>query len=191
MTFVLANCPCNISGISQLLLTRFWPNFKGKFLGPSWTYSNSHSDICKNFVKKRHKNFAKKILPKKICKKISTEKKCQKNSLQKIILPKFILARNKKICKKNSPKEFSQKKNFAPNFFCQKSRWKFILHITLEVEIWYLGPTHKKKINQKVFWMVQFDYFLVWLPSPIQLSWEEIQLTQNLGSWNFACQFNS
>ena len=28
---------------SQLLLTRFWWNFKGRFL---WTYSNCHGDIC-------------------------------------------------------------------------------------------------------------------------------------------------
>ena len=27
----------SISGISQLLLPRFWPNFKSRFLGPSWT----------------------------------------------------------------------------------------------------------------------------------------------------------
>ena len=32
--------------MSQLLLTRFWPNFKGRFLGPSLTDSNCHSDIC-------------------------------------------------------------------------------------------------------------------------------------------------
>ena len=36
----------SISGISQLLLTRFWSNFKSRFLGPSWTDSNCHGDIC-------------------------------------------------------------------------------------------------------------------------------------------------
>ena len=32
--------------ISQLLLAQFWSNFKGRFLGPSWTDSNCHVDIC-------------------------------------------------------------------------------------------------------------------------------------------------
>ena len=36
----------SISTISQLLLVRFWPNFKGRFLGPIWTYSNFQNDIC-------------------------------------------------------------------------------------------------------------------------------------------------
>ena len=35
----------SISGISQLLLTRFWWNFTGRFLGTSRTDSNCHSDI--------------------------------------------------------------------------------------------------------------------------------------------------
>ena len=30
-----------MSVISQLLLTQFWPNFKGRFLGLSWTDSNT------------------------------------------------------------------------------------------------------------------------------------------------------
>ena len=36
----------SMSIIFQLSLTRFWPNFKDRFLGLSWTYSNCHSDIC-------------------------------------------------------------------------------------------------------------------------------------------------
>ena len=36
----------SISGISQLLLTQFWPNFETRFLVPSWTDSNCHCDIC-------------------------------------------------------------------------------------------------------------------------------------------------
>ena len=36
----------SISAISQLLLVRFWPNFKCRFPGPLWTYSNCHNDIC-------------------------------------------------------------------------------------------------------------------------------------------------
>ena len=36
----------SISGISQLLLTWFWWNFKGRFLRLSWTDFNYRSDIC-------------------------------------------------------------------------------------------------------------------------------------------------
>ena len=36
----------SISGISQLLLTRFWWNFTGRFLGTSRKASNCHGDIC-------------------------------------------------------------------------------------------------------------------------------------------------
>ena len=32
--------------ISQLLLTRFWRNFKHRFIGLSWTAFNCHSNIC-------------------------------------------------------------------------------------------------------------------------------------------------
>jgi len=34
------------SAISQLLLTRYWWNFKGRLLGTSRTDSNCHGDIC-------------------------------------------------------------------------------------------------------------------------------------------------
>ena len=34
------------SSIFQLLLTRFWPNFKGSFLGPFLTDANCHDNIC-------------------------------------------------------------------------------------------------------------------------------------------------
>ena len=36
----------SISGISQLLLVWFWPNFKSRFLETFITYTNCHSDIC-------------------------------------------------------------------------------------------------------------------------------------------------
>ena len=36
----------SILGISHLLLIRFWPIFKGRFLGPSLTDANYHSKIC-------------------------------------------------------------------------------------------------------------------------------------------------
>ena len=35
-----------MSAISQLLLTRFWPKFKDRFLGPSWADFNCYGDIC-------------------------------------------------------------------------------------------------------------------------------------------------
>ena len=34
------------SGISQLLLTRFWQNFNGSFLGPCLTNAICHKNIC-------------------------------------------------------------------------------------------------------------------------------------------------
>ena len=36
----------SLSGIFQLLLTRFWPNFKGRFLGSFWTNFIHHGEIC-------------------------------------------------------------------------------------------------------------------------------------------------
>ena len=36
----------SISEISQLLLTWFWPNFKGRFLEPSLTDASRYGDIC-------------------------------------------------------------------------------------------------------------------------------------------------
>ena len=38
--------PTHISGLSQLLLTRFWQNFKGIFLGPSLTDAKCQVNIC-------------------------------------------------------------------------------------------------------------------------------------------------
>ena len=38
--------PLSISGLSQLLLTRFWPKFKCRFLGTSSTNANCHGNIC-------------------------------------------------------------------------------------------------------------------------------------------------
>ena len=36
----------SMSAISQLLLTRFWRNFKHRFMGLSWTDFNYRSNIC-------------------------------------------------------------------------------------------------------------------------------------------------
>ena len=40
----------SISGISQLLLVWFWPNFKSRFLKQFSTYTNCHSDICQGNI---------------------------------------------------------------------------------------------------------------------------------------------
>ena len=36
----------SMSVISQLLLTRLWPNFKGRILGPCLKDANCHGDLC-------------------------------------------------------------------------------------------------------------------------------------------------
>ena len=40
----------SMSGISQLLLVRFGPNFKGRFLGTSRTDYISYGDICPGYI---------------------------------------------------------------------------------------------------------------------------------------------
>ena len=40
----------SMSSISQLLLTGFWPNFKNRFLEPSWTDFNCYGDICSGHI---------------------------------------------------------------------------------------------------------------------------------------------
>ena len=40
----------SISGIFQLLVTQFWPSFKGRFLGLSLTDANIHVDICSSNI---------------------------------------------------------------------------------------------------------------------------------------------
>ena len=39
-----------MSAISQLLLARFWPSFKGRFMGPFWTVPSCHADICQGNI---------------------------------------------------------------------------------------------------------------------------------------------
>ena len=46
----------SISVICQLLLTRFWPNFKGRFLGPSLTHNKCQCDICPGNICPRNVN---------------------------------------------------------------------------------------------------------------------------------------
>ena len=45
-TFPSNNNNKNPHLISQLLLTRFWPNFKSRYLGTSWRDFSCHGDIC-------------------------------------------------------------------------------------------------------------------------------------------------
>ena len=40
----------SISAISKLLLTRFWPNFKVSFLGPSLADVKCHGEICSGII---------------------------------------------------------------------------------------------------------------------------------------------
>ena len=44
----------SILAIYQLLLTRFWPNLKGKFLGPFGTYPNCHRHLSMQYLYWRH-----------------------------------------------------------------------------------------------------------------------------------------
>ena len=46
MTLTTLHHTNSMSAISQLLVARFWPNFKGRFLGTSRTDSNCYGDIC-------------------------------------------------------------------------------------------------------------------------------------------------
>ena len=89
----------SISGMSQLSLTRFSPNFKGRSLGQSWRYSIYHSEICKKFQQQQ-------ILPKKFRQK-KIAKKC---------LPKRNFGK-KSFFDKNI---FCAKRNFTPKKFCQQ-----------------------------------------------------------------------
>ena len=72
---------------------------------------------------------------------------------------------------------------------------KYNLDTTQEAEIWYEGSTHKNKIIQVVLesWvgLVFGLVWLVWFFSSIQLSWMDIQIRHNSGSWNQPCRLNS
>ena len=78
---------------------------------------------------------------------------------------------SKKFPKKFLPKKILPKKNLANRkfitiFFCRKSYivLKYNLHITLEVEIWHLGSTHKIYVKTGSFgWfsLVHFWFGLV------------------------------
>ena len=84
----------SISWISQLLLTRSWPNFKGRFLGRSWTYFNRHN-----------KKFAQK-------KKIAKNDNEQTKFAKKWFLNFFFLQKNSFALKKSSAKKNFNRKNF-------------------------------------------------------------------------------
>ena len=44
----------SISAISQLLLTQFWANFKGRFWSPFLTGCNCNDDICPSNIRPGH-----------------------------------------------------------------------------------------------------------------------------------------
>ena len=102
----------SISTISQLLLVRFWPNFKGRFLGPIWTYSNFQNEICSS-----------NICPCDIypyqeypsCHKPDFDQTLKVGSWDNLEhLPRVTLTFAKILSKKNCQKNFAQQK------FCQK-----------------------------------------------------------------------
>ena len=107
----------SISGMSQLSLTRFSPNFKGRSLGQSWRYSIYHSEICKKFQQQKSlpkKNFAKKKLLKKCLPK--------RNFGKKLFFDKTIFCAKRNFGKKFFLDKtiFCAKRNFAPQKFCQQ-----------------------------------------------------------------------
>ena len=79
-----------MTGISQLLLIRFWPYFKGRILGPCLKYANCYGNIC----------------PGNICQGDICRNKQYWNFRSQIFLdPKFFKT------------FFMIKKNFGPKFF--------------------------------------------------------------------------
>ena len=101
----------SISAISQLLLARFWPNFKGRFLGPFWTYPNCHSDIFKKYSPP--KNVAEKRIL--LQKNLPNSKFQRKKWIQKMFA-------EKNVCLKNFAKKMFCKKNFAIEIFWKKNK---------------------------------------------------------------------
>ena len=159
----------SISSISQLLQVRFWPNFKGRFLGPIWTYSNFQNDICSGNIcpcdiypyqeylschkpdfdqtlkvgswdHLEHIPTVTKIPQQKFC--------CQKCSTKKNYSKKKFLN------KKNLPKKISQKeilpkyflptKNFLTKNICQKKfHWNW--------NCWKIRFAKKNLLPENVF----------------------------------------
>ena len=121
----------SISRIYQLLLTRFWPNFKGRFMGPFWTYPNCHNDIWQGnispcdicpyqeYIRCYWPDFDQTLkvgswdhleqIPTVTVTfvKILSKKNCQKNFCQTKISQKEIVAKN------SHKKKFLQKKDFT------------------------------------------------------------------------------
>ena len=126
----------SIFWISKLLMTRFWPNFKCRLLGPSWADFRRWKKFCrkKDFATERYcrkKILLKKNLPKKCAKKNLRQNRIflpKKNVCQKNMFAKEIFCRKKTFLpKKNifSPKKFSpKKKNFAKKNLTQKINFR-------------------------------------------------------------------
>ena len=143
----------------------------------------------------------KEILPPKY---FANKKICQ----QKIFSKKNSFTKNK-IVEKNLPR-----KNFVTKIYCQKKIKQTFFSSNLifspkelswvEIQLTYnLGSWNlafrlnsqkydkpRSFLDGSVWWIFGFVW-MAWFASPLLLSWEETQLTRNLGSWNFACQFNS
>ena len=142
----------SISAISQLLLAWFWPNFKSRFLGPFWTYSNCNNDICPGNICScdifpfpeylscywpDHDPTLKvgswdglEHISTVTDKKFSQKKKIAKNDNEKkicqkklsLIFPNKFFCTDKKLCKTN----FNRKKFLRKKFFTKKKLWNKI-----------------------------------------------------------------
>ena len=133
------------------------------------------------------KNLLKKKFPKKILfmrkdifqKYFHWKNNVQQKNFQKIFWKKILI-------KKDWQKKFCQK-NFRKKNFARKKFWSWNLAFRIHLQ-------NQHKLGQFLDGLVWFIYglvLLVWFSSPIKLYWKEIQLTQNLASWNLACQLNS
>ena len=121
--------------------------------------------------------------------------------------------RTRVFAKTKSKKKFTVKKKFCRKKMCTKfffAKTKIFVKVkTLPKKIFLKKNAQKKHLNKTnnfaekksfaktYFWsnyqgkLFLLKFWLLWFSSPIQLSWEEIQLSQNLRSWELACRFNS
>ena len=178
----------SISGISQLLLARFRPNFKGWLMGPSWTDSNCHGDICQG-----------NICPGNICPyreylscywpdfyqtlKVDSLDHLEQKKLSKKLLifdPKQILGNKKTfLVWKNlwSETNFKSKKNVLSEIYFWRKKFlvrkKLLVWKNLVLKIF--GPkkkfVRKKILVQKRFWSTKHFCSKIFLYDRIFLGW--------------------
>ena len=135
--------------ISQLLLTKFWPNFKGRSLEPSWTNVAPQTHFRREKEFRHQKNFKKKkfrakknFLQKRIFAKQNFEKE---NFAKKKILKKKNFGPQKNLLRKCCYKKiltkkiFAKIKNFAKNFLDE-----------------ILFSSNRKTLAEIFFWQIFF-----------------------------------